>query len=399
VPTTDYGDEWAPAGKLTAERARAWLCDKLDLDYAKLVEEDLMNAAEGFEGTEAGVAGLDPKAVPMTLKEWLARHLPEPEYILGRVITTTSRALVVAPTGVGKSMLLIALGMAIAAERGFLHRAAVKPAKVLYIDGEMSNRLLKRRLREELHRLGVEPPDTFFALSHEDIPNFAPLNTPQGRAAIEVLLKQIGKVDLIIFDNIMSLVAGDQKDEEGWRLVMDWVKKLTARSIGQIWVHHTGHDESKSYGTKTREWGMDLVVHLTKVERADTDVSFDLEFKKARERTPETRAEFAKVRVALVMDQWTVEAAPTSSSPSFRKLKPDEATMLTILSEAGEAGLPLGEWNKQARAAGVGLGRRARLYDLRTSLLKQELIREENEHWFVGGKRTTTYEHPGDVTF
>ena len=32
-----------------------------------------------------------------------------------------------------------------------------------------------------------------------------------------------------------------------------------ARSIGQMWFHHTGHDESKSYGSKAREWQMDTV--------------------------------------------------------------------------------------------------------------------------------------------
>jgi hypothetical protein len=32
---------------------------------------------------------------------------------------------------------------------------------------------------------------------------------------------------------------------------------------GQLWVHQTGHDETKGYGTKTRQWQMDVVIHLT----------------------------------------------------------------------------------------------------------------------------------------
>ncbi len=62
-------------------------------------------------------------------------------------------------------------------------------------------------------------------LSHEDIPDFAPLNTPEGQAQIEHQIKRIGGVDLIVFDNIMCLIAGDMKDEEGWRQTLPWVAR------------------------------------------------------------------------------------------------------------------------------------------------------------------------------
>jgi hypothetical protein len=302
-PADDHDDHWNPLGKLSEDEARDWLCDRLDLDWNKLVEEDRATDLLWLQQVEEQEP---PPGAALSLKDWLARHLPEPEYISGRWLTTTSRVLVVGPTGLGKSMLLVALGMAIAAGRGFLHWAQARPARVLYIDGEMSSRLLKRRLADEVRRLDVVP-DNFYALSHEDIPNFQPLNTPAGRAAIEAYIKRIGGVDLLIFDNVMSLIGGDQKDEEGWSLVMPWIRALTARSIGQIWVHHTGHDESRSYGTTTREWQLDTVAHMTRVNRPDTDVAFELEFKKARERSPETRADFDPVQVALVMDEWQVD--------------------------------------------------------------------------------------------
>ena len=51
---------------------------------------------------------------------------------------------------------------------------------------------------------------------------------------------------------------------------------------------------------------MDTVIHLKPVKRADTGVSFEVEFRKARERTPQTQNEFKTARVALVNDKWTV---------------------------------------------------------------------------------------------
>ncbi len=36
-----------------------------------------------------------------------------------------------------------------------------------------------------------------------------PLNTPEGQAFIDAIIERIGGVDLVIFDNVMSLIVGD----------------------------------------------------------------------------------------------------------------------------------------------------------------------------------------------
>ena len=78
----------------------------------------------------------------------------------------------------------------------------------------------------------------------------------------------------------MALVMGDMRDEDAWREPYRWSIELTRSGVGQVWVHHTGHDASRSYGTKTKEWRMDTTLHGTKFERPDTDVSLLLEFRK-----------------------------------------------------------------------------------------------------------------------
>jgi hypothetical protein len=255
---------------------------------------------------------LAPIATALTrLDDWLARDIPEPDLLLGDVLSTTTRALLWAPTGIGKTMLIIAAAMHMAGERVFLGWRAQRPCRVLYIDGEMSNKLLLERLRGEVERSGIRP-EGFHALSHEDIENWAPLNTPEGQRQIEHHIALLNP-DFIFFDSIMCLIQGDMKEEEGWRQTVPWMLSLTRRKIGQMWVHHTGHDTSHGYGTKTREWLLDTVIGLSEVKREDTDVSFTLSFPKARMRTPQTRAQFADKRVALVNDRW--EHGPAGSAP------------------------------------------------------------------------------------
>ena len=162
----------------------------------------------------------------------------------------------------------------------------------------MSRRLFRQRIEDAVTRLG-ERPAGFHALSHEDVEKFAPLNTAAGQDYIERLIAEI-KPDFIVFDSIMCLLAGEMKEGQSWAAVMPWVRSLTRRQIGQLWLHHTGHDENRSYGDKTKEWQLDTVMHMEAIEREDTDVSFALEFRKARERTPATRADFQRARVALI---------------------------------------------------------------------------------------------------
>ena len=276
----------------------------------------------------AGVtSGVPPKIEiatlpPLTLNDWRNRDLPEPDFIMGNWLTSTSRVLLTAATGLGKTNFGLALGMRISAGVDFLHWRARRPARVLYIDGEMARRLLKQRVLDEERRIGVTP-EAFFALSHEDIEGFKPLNTIAGQAWMNALIEKAGGIDLVVVDNIMSLTVGDMKDPEPWQQTIPWALSLTKRAIGQIWIHHTGHDESRSYGDKTREWQMDTVAHLDGVKRDDTDVSFSMSFKKARERTPTTRFDFQDVKVALVNDQWehvlTDARRPGRVSPQTQK--------------------------------------------------------------------------------
>jgi hypothetical protein len=108
----------------------------------------------------------------------------------------------------------------------------------------------------------------------------------------------------VIFDNIMSLIGGEMKDEEPWRNTLPWQHALTKRRIGQIWVHHTGHDKTKSYGTSTREWQLDTVIQLEAGKREGTDVVFRIHFQKARLRRPDTRQDFKDAIIALDNNRW-----------------------------------------------------------------------------------------------
>src|SRR5262245_26630699 len=123
--------------------------------------------------------GKSPPAA-LALAEWLERDIPEPDFLLGELLSTTSRLLIVGPTGLGKTMFGLAIAFAIAGNKGFLHWGAGRSGRVLYVDGEMSARLMKRRLHEAVGRAGMKPKGLSI-LSREDFPCMPPLNSKEGQ--------------------------------------------------------------------------------------------------------------------------------------------------------------------------------------------------------------------------
>jgi RecA-family ATPase len=239
--------------------------------------------------------------------EWAKRDLPAPDSLLGELLSTTRQMMLIGPTGLGKTNLLLAPAIAIAAGAPLPHwTGSGKPRRVLFIDGEMSNRLLKRRLDDAFRRAG-RLPQTFHALSRVDAPDMPPLDTPAGQRFIDRLMEHLGGFDLVIFDNIKAVtVPEDDFGVASRRRALPWVQDLTRRAIGQVWVHHTGNNETKGYGTKsasaTRRCGAD-----GRIERPEADVCFRLKFTEARERTPDNRGDFEPAIITPVNDCWESE--------------------------------------------------------------------------------------------
>jgi hypothetical protein len=299
-------------------------------------------------------------------RAWLDREIPEPDFLLGELLTTTSRVLLIGPTGLGKTNFLVALGLAIADGRGFLHwRGSGKARRVLYVDGEMSCRLAKRRLIDAARRHGGMPA-AFFFLSREDFPNLDPLNDEKGQRFVEGIIAAIDGVDLAIFDNVQALLSGDMKEEEPWQQILPWVRDLTRRGIGQVWAHHTGHDATHGYGTKTREWQLDTVTLMEQIERPEADIAFQIRFTKARERSPENRTDFDPAIVTLANDRWASERGEATRKPVAR----DRALTLLIDTVARAGTIPpacayippdtpvvtLGQWRRACEAGCISEG-------------------------------------------
>ncbi len=282
---------------------------------------------------------------------WAGLDLPPERRILGDLLTATSRAFIVGGTGLGKTQLAHAMAAGIASGDGFLHWRSDGPARVLVIDGEMSKALIRDRMAAVIRRNASAIPAgnlVVYALDRSEefaerfpgLGQFEPLNTLAGHAFVKRLIGLL-RPDAVIFDNVMSLIAGDQKDEVPWSETVPLVSWITSRGVGQMWLDHTGHDRSRQYGSATKAWRFDAVGIMSALPDADQkqgEVAFALSFEspgKARRRTPANWAEFAPSVIRLAGDKWTAEAAGPGGKPIGPvKLQPSVAVWYDALLDA-----------------------------------------------------------------
>lgn len=307
------------------------------------------------------------EAPALTIDEWRERKIPPQDFLLGALYSTSTRAILVGPTGLGKTNFALAKAAAMAAGKWFLHFGGRRQVKVLVVDGELPSDWAQQLLADMEERLGEDAAllkEFFFYFNTEDVEDFQPLNTPEGQLYIDNLIDKIGGVDFIIFDNIMSLLSGSMKEEEAWSETLPWIKSLTKRRIGQLWIHHTGINESRGYGTDTKNWQFDTVMLMERNKSSKADISFNLKFQKARRRTPETRQYFEPVTIELNEGEWSSTTAPTSIAKLTPRDKVALQALQNVLCENGKSLIPkpdmapqmtvtLDQWREELKQSGV----------------------------------------------
>jgi AAA domain len=269
---------------------------KLKIVVPEPILDDPDNKYTDYWGQLKNGNGAAEYASGIKLDAWLKRKIPPRDYLLGHLLCTTSRCLIIGDTGVGKTLWALEMAAAISAFKGLLAWQPRRRARVMYLDGELPDETLKERLQLVASRYGG---DLDLWVYNRDVVEMPPLNTSHGRTW---LFREIDAIspDIIFFDSIMCLVDGDLTDPDHWVPINELLGLISAKHIGQVWLHHTGHDATRGFGTKTREWKMDIVMMLTKVENGadvSSDTTFNLEFKKARLRNGKNFKEFMPLTV------------------------------------------------------------------------------------------------------
>lgn len=241
---------------------------KLDTsDYE--IDEDELRTIKAIDLHE--LAQMQFKARDVILEPWLHSQ---------------DLCMIFAARGIGKTHFALSVAYAVATGGTFAKWSAPRPAKVLYLDGELPGGVMQQRLL--MHCPDVEPEPGFLRIFTPDLlpeDRLMPdLCTLEGQASIDHMIQD---AELVFVDNLSCWArSGRENEAESWLPIADWILSLRRRGIAVVLVHHAGKG-GQQRGTSKREDLLDVVIGLSRPKDYDPTQGavFVAEFSKARNLT------------------------------------------------------------------------------------------------------------------
>jgi hypothetical protein len=191
----------------------------------------------------------------------------------------------------------------------------------------------------------------------------------------------------VVIDTLnRSLAGSESKDEDmaAYIKAADAIREAFACAV--IIVHHCGVDGSRPRGHTSLTGAADAQIAVT---RKEINIHAKVEWLKDGAEGDVIACRLEQVPLGLDEDGekitscviLPVEAPPPG--PAEPRLSKNQRTLFDLLHSAGPAGLTLTQWNDKAREVGIGVKRKADLYDLRSALLTKRLVHEYGSRWHV----------------
>ncbi len=296
--------------------------------------------------------------------------LPDPVWIIDKLITKGSFAVLFGPPGVGKSFLALAWAFAVAAEKPWQDRK-VNGGPVVYVAAEGFGGL-KLRVAALLHheRLGADVNCKFL-----DCPVDL-MNSEKTLAFIKDIQSSVPKPALIIIDTLARcFVGGEENSAKDIGLFIhgvETVKRETGATV--LVIHHTGKNESSGARGSSALMGA-----------ADTMIScggdmglLGLKCEKQKDAEPFRDISLALRSVELENGKTSCVLVPTEDvfASMAPKSDPVATKVLTALEKFEPEGATATEWERACKEAGVS---RETFYDRRKKLVAAGLVKKDGE--------------------
>jgi hypothetical protein len=284
------------------------------------------------------------------------------------------------PPGSAKSLLAGDLAAHVAWGQDWMGRR-VSPGAVLFVAIERSA-LVKRRLAAFRLYHGVS--DLPLAVLSGSIDLCATKLGADGIIDCGKCLEDESenKMVLVIIDTVSRALAGgdENSSKDMGALVANVLRIQEATGAHVMLTHHVPHEQNRMRGHGALLAACDTTLRIDKGDHLRTatidktndgaegeKVFFSLE-----------SVDLGHETTAPVVRQAEPPAAQVGRGPNLTK---NQHTMFSILHNAGPSGLTTEQWNERARNEGVGLTRKADLYDIREALKSKGLVRQYADRW------------------
>ena len=289
----------ADLGKVGEETAQEWeKIIKTPTYFPKLPQEDIAEGLKDFNdlhqkyGLGKVADQLTPKQYPViSITEFLNKSISPLSYIIENLFIEGSTNLLYAESGIGKSIFAYDLAYCLAWGRRFIKWPINVSKRVLYIDGEMT----EREIKSHFTKIAVKYPDppTYIdknlsivtsEMITEDKQKPVNLFNSESRHKLSETIKNY---DLIILDNLKYLTESDEINHENkmesWQPVHRWLQEWCSKNKTFLILHHS-NNSGGSRGSSSIRNDPRTIIKLTEPTTLieSLNLAFDVHIEKGR---------------------------------------------------------------------------------------------------------------------
>lgn len=304
----------------------------------------------------------------------------EVEFQVEGILPAGGAGVLVAEGGTGKTWLALLLGLCVASGRDFLGQFPTKQGRVLVIDEESRDPLLKKRLQKLLRGLGLPAEG-------KDIPiefmtgQGLNLSDPAYVIALDRLLKET-RPDLVLVDALVRVHTENENDAGAMAKIFAVVKRwINAYGCSFVFCHHRRKpgmmptDAGNMFrGSSEIRAFMDTQLDLKKATGSDGMITVE----HAKSRYAEPVESFNIEIVDTAPDTTIVRYAGTPKTISQERLEQAESFIRSVVAD--------GKWHSRQDLLALGKEadhRRDTLDTARKLMVEAEEVVEERQ-----GKKT-----------
>jgi hypothetical protein len=220
------------------------------------------------------------------------RKAPRPpkEWEIEPFFYRKNRVILYGAPGSGKSVILMHMGVSLAAGIPWLGRYDIsEPRNVLYIDKENGEDLAIERCNRIEATLGVDTGDRLKIWAD---PGFM-MNDSDPDKLLDRFERICWKADVIMIDGLRRVLAGEENSSDDISIFWNNTTALRAEGITTVLLHHT----NKSENEKNMRGSIDIEAGADKIFKLTNDKNDVCTIKPEKERTGKTAPASLEVRI------------------------------------------------------------------------------------------------------
>ena len=218
----------------------------------------------------------------MTLEKPHVKHCSEAysnkppiNYVIDGMIEEGTSTVFYGDGGAGKTYVALTMGICISAGLPFMDFSTTQHT-VLYVDEEMGERMLERRIRYVCDGLGVKPEK--MNLFYIAMPGYN-FSQPGDVLEFKKVIQSVG-AKFVIVDALSDVMTGDENSKKDVQIVFNNLKQIRIDGVNLFILHHSVKDNSNYRGSTAIKSNVDNLINFDSSSNTD---AFTVKFDKTRD--------------------------------------------------------------------------------------------------------------------